>query len=326
MMSLPRMLDIQKVQAKLLVIVAPGQGAQTPVMFEPWMEQVAFQSVVKEASESTGLDLQYLGTKADAEEIRATKNAQPLLVTSALASYKAIAEKLDLPSSTLIAGHSVGEIAALAISGTLSYKDAFRLVSARANAMQDAAEQSDTSMAAVLGGDRETVLAHLQSLNVVAANENGAGQIVAAGSSANIATLLEQPPSGARVRALSVAGAFHTDFMRPAQEPVEAIANSLKVSDPKFKVLSNKEGAIVASGKELVQRIITQIANPVRWDLCMETMQREGVTGLLELFPGGTLTGIAKRAISNIETFAITSPETLTDAVEFAQRHTSGEQ
>jgi [acyl-carrier-protein] S-malonyltransferase len=192
--------------------------------------------------------------------------------------------------------------------------------------MQDAAEQSDTSMAAVLGGDRETVLAHLQSLNVVAANENGAGQIVAAGSSAHIATLLEQPPSGARVRALSVAGAFHTNFMKSAQGPVETIANSLQLSDPKFRVLSNQEGAIIASGEDLVQRIVTQITNPVRWDLCMETMQREGVTGLLELFPGGTLTSIAKRAMNNIETFAIISPETLTDAVEFAHRHTSGEQ
>lgn len=326
MMSLPLMLETLKAQANLLVIVAPGQGAQTPAMFEPWIEHLAFQSVLQEASESTGIDLQYLGTRADAEEIRETKNAQPLLVTSALASYNAISENLDLPSSTLVAGHSVGEVAALAISGTLSYRDAFRLVSARANAMQEAAEQSDTSMAAVLGGDRETVLSHLRTLNLVAANENGAGQIVAAGSSANIATLLEQPPSGARVRALSVAGAFHTDFMKPAQGSVQSIAQTLQVSDPEFRVLSNKEGAIIASGKELVERIITQIANPVRWDLCMETMQHEGVTGLLELFPGGTLTAIAKRAMNNIETFAISSPDSLTDAVEFAQRHSSGEQ
>lgn len=310
-----------KARAKLLVIVAPGQGAQTPGMFHSWLSDESFRSLVNEASAAIGIDLEYLGTRAEAEEIRETKNAQPLLVTSALGAFTLLGSKMKPPSSTLVSGHSVGEIVSLAMSGVLSFTDAFRLVAARAHAMHEATQRTHTSMAAVLGGERDVVLSHLTSMNLVAANENGAGQIVAAGASDDIDRLLAEPPTGARVRALSVAGAFHTEYMKPAQNSVQELATSLQVSEPHFRVISNKDGAIVQSGRELIDRIVSQIAAPVRWDLCMQTMQQEGVTGLLELFPGGTLTGIAKRALSNIETFAITGPETLDNAVEFAQRH-----
>lgn len=318
------MLETLKVRANLLVIVAPGQGAQTHAMFEPWLEFDAFRAVVDEASETTGLNLEYLGTSAGADEIRQTNNAQPLLVTSALGAFQCIASDLTLPSSTLVAGHSVGEIVSLAISGVLSATDAFRLVQARASAMHEATQLESTSMAAVLGGERDEVLSHLSSMNLVAANENGAGQIVAAGSAAGIAALLEHPPAGARVRALSVAGAFHTDYMKPAQARVHELRGTLSLSEPKYRIISNQEGAIIQSGDELLDRIVSQIANPVRWDLCMQTMKQERVTGLIELFPSGTLTGIAKRALPDIETFGITTPETLRDAVEFAQRHSRG--
>lgn len=317
--------ETQKVRDKLLVIVAPGQGAQTPGMFSSWLSDETFRSVVDEAQRTTGIDLEYLGTRADADEIRETKNAQPLLVTSALGSFKMLSSRIELPDSTLVAGHSVGEIVSLAISNVLSFADAFRLVARRAESMHVATGLAHTSMAAVLGGERNEVLSHLRSMHLVAANENGAGQIVAAGSADDIARLLQEPPTGARVRALSVAGAFHTDYMKPAQGPVLNLVSTLEVSEPNFRVISNKEGAIVDSGRDLVDRIVSQIAAPVRWDLCMQTMQHEGVTGLLELFPGGTLTGIAKRALTDIETFSVTGPETIDDAVEFAQRHSLGQ-
>jgi [acyl-carrier-protein] S-malonyltransferase len=317
------MLEIQKAQAKLLVIVAPGQGAQTPGMFDAWLSDERFASVVGRASDVTGLDLKRLGTVAETEEIKQTKFAQPLLVTSALGAFACIEPHLNLPEATLIAGHSVGEIAALHIGDVISMNDAFRLVATRAHAMHEATLLEDTAMAAVLGGNRDDVIAHLATLNLVAANENGAGQIVAAGAKAGIDSLLENPPVGTRVRSLSVAGAFHTSFMKPAQGEVAELCETLEVNDSRFQMISNKEGALVNDGNELLARIVSQIANPVRWDLCMQSMETVGVTGMIELFPGGTLTSILKRAYPNIETCAITSPEMLQDAVDFALKHSS---
>jgi [acyl-carrier-protein] S-malonyltransferase len=259
-----------------------------------------------------------LGTTADAEEIKDTAHAQPLIVAASLLCAHALGINTNCKVTS---GHSVGEIAAAAISGALSENDALRIVRTRGLEMAKAAAASPAGMSAVLGGDRTEVLAALGALNLVAANDNGAGQIVAAGDLQALAALSEKPPAGARVRALAVAGAFHTDFMQPAVAPLRDLAATIETHPVVIQVISNKDGQVITDGADVLTRIVTQIANPVRWDLCMETLKSLGVTGVIELPPAGTLVGLLKRAASEIETFAIKSADDVVAAREFAGRH-----
>ena len=263
------------------------------------------------------LDLLRLGTTADAEEIKDTANAQPLIVAASLLG----AHALGIRKFSFTSGHSVGELAAAALSGAISHEDALRLVRARGIEMAKAAAQSPAGMSAVLGGDRDLVLSMLATLNLVAANDNGAGQIVAAGDLDALAALLENPPEGSRVRALAVAGAFHTKYMSPAVEPLRAMAATVTTSPTKIAVISNKDGEVVTDGAEVLNRIVNQIANPVRWDLCMQALKNLGVTGVIELPPAGTLVGLLKRGAPKIETFALKTADDVAAAKEFAGRH-----
>ncbi len=309
----------------MLAILAPGQGSQTPGFLTPWIEHFAqlgpqIPEMVSHWSEICGVDLNRLGTTADADEIRDTANAQPLLMLGALTGAGALFAGNDSAIS-VVAGHSVGEIAAATFAKILNPDDAFKLVSTRGREMAKAASISQTGMSAVLGGDRAVVVNHLISLGLTPANENGAGQIVAAGSLSALAALSENPPEGARVRPLQVAGAFHTSAMAPALEAMTALAASTEVSDPAIRIVSNKEGSEVTSGREFLNRIVGQIAGPVRWDLCMDTLASMGVTGVIEMPPAGTLVGLIKRAHPEIETFALKSPEDLEAAREFVAKH-----
>jgi [acyl-carrier-protein] S-malonyltransferase len=290
----------------VLVLVAPGQGAQTPGFLAPWLELPGAADRLAAWSDTAGLDLARLGTQADADEIRDTKVAQPLLVAAGLLSATA----LDVTPDA-VAGHSVGEITAAVLSGVLPDSDAMRFVAARGRAMAEAAAVTETGMAAVLGGDPETVLAHLSALGLTPANINGAGQIVAAGTAAQLAELAENRPEGARVMPLKVAGAFHTTHMAPAVATLEALAPTLAVADPKLPYVSNTDGQPVADGDEVVRRLVAQVSNPVRWDLCMETFKERGVTGIIEVSPGGTLVGLAKRALPGVRTLALKKPDDL---------------
>jgi [acyl-carrier-protein] S-malonyltransferase len=263
------------------------------------------------------LDLLRLGTVADADEIKDTANAQPLIVAASLLG----AHALGIKNYAVTSGHSVGELAAAALSGSISENDALIIVRARGIEMAKAAAASPAGMSAVLGGDRTEVLAAIAALKLVAANDNGAGQIVAAGDLGALATLSENPPAGARVRALAVAGAFHTEFMQAAVEPLRALAATVTTHPVSIQVISNKDGQVVTDGAEVLNRIVHQIANPVRWDLCMKTLKSLGITGVLELPPAGTLVGLLKRAASEIETFALKSADDLDAAREFAGRH-----
>ena len=301
----------------MLAIIAPGQGSQTPGMFNSWIEEPSLKELLISWSDAIGLDLLRLGTTADADEIKDTANAQPLIVAASLIG----AHALGIKSFAIISGHSVGELAAAALAGAITESDALTLVRARGVEMAKAAAATPAGMSAVLGGDRAEVLATLSSLNLVAANDNGAGQIVAAGDLQALATLGENPPTGSRVRALAVAGAFHTSFMSPAVEPLRALAATLTTHPVSIQVISNKDGQVVSDGAEVLDRIVNQIANPVRWDLCMETLKSLGVTGVIELPPAGTLVGLLKRAASEIETFALKSADDLEAAREFAGRH-----
>jgi [acyl-carrier-protein] S-malonyltransferase len=301
----------------VLAIIAPGQGSQTPGMLNSWIENPELKALIESWSQAIDLDLLHLGTSADADEIKDTANAQPLIVATSLLG----AHALGVSNFAVTSGHSVGELAAAALSGAISSNDALSLVRSRGVEMAKAAAASPAGMSAVLGGDRTEVLATLAALNLVAANDNGAGQIVAAGDLAALAELAENPPASARVRALAVAGAFHTSYMQPAVQPLRDKAATIATHQMQIDVISNKDGAIIKDGAEVLTRIVNQIANPVRWDLCMETMKSIGVTGVIELPPAGTLVGLLKRAANEIEAFALKSVDDLPAAREFAERH-----
>jgi [acyl-carrier-protein] S-malonyltransferase len=280
-------------------------------MLLPWIADASKAELLRHWSEAIDLDLLHLGSTADADEIRDTTNAQPLIVAAGLLS----AEALDLDGKfSFVAGHSVGEITAAALAGVITPVDALRLVRVRGLEMAKAAAASPSGMSAVLGGDREVVLAAIAEAGLVAANDNGGGQIVAAGDLEALANLA---PEGARVRALQVAGAFHTHFMAPAVAAFNEFATTITTSDPVVGVLSNRDGRVLNSGHEILERIVSQVANPVRWDLCMATMQVTGITKALEVAPAGTLVGLLKRAAASIETYALKSPDDLATANQF---------
>lgn len=301
----------------MLALIAPGQGSQSPGMLSSWIADSQSKDVLSNFSEAIGLDLVRLGTTADTDEIKDTANAQPLIVATSLLAAHALA----LKNIAVTSGHSVGELAAAAISGAISQRDALTFVRARGIEMAKAAAQSPAGMSAVLGGDRNEVLGLLEDLGLVPANDNGAGQIVAAGALAALSALSENPPAGARVRALAVAGAFHTEFMSPAVAPLATLAATFISHEAGVPFVSNKDGLAIRDGAEILARIVNQIANPVRWDLCMQRLKLMGVTGVIELPPAGTLVGLLKRAVPEIECFALKSAEDLDAAREFAGRH-----
>ncbi|MBT3151319.1 ACP S-malonyltransferase [Streptomyces sp. CHD11] len=304
----------------MLVLVAPGQGAQTPGFLTEWLELPGAADRVAGWSDAIGLDLAHYGTKADADAIRDTAVAQPLLVAAGLLSAAALGDV----APGAVAGHSVGEITAAAFAGVLDDTAALSLVRERGLAMAEAAAVTRTGMAALLGGDPEVTLAHLEKLGLTPANINGAGQIVAAGTTEQIAALEADKPEGVRkVVALKVAGAFHTHHMGPAVDALAKAAEDLAPGDPKLTYVSNRDGKAVASGGEVLERLVGQVANPVRWDLCMETFKELGVTALLEVCPGGTLAGLAKRALPGVKTLALKTPADLDAARELIAEHTA---
>ncbi|MER7763580.1 ACP S-malonyltransferase [Streptomyces sp. NPDC097619] len=303
----------------MLVLVAPGQGAQAPGFLTPWLDLPGAADRIAAWSDAIGLDLVHYGTKADADEIRDTAVAQPLLVAAGLLSSAALDARASFGA---VAGHSVGEITAAAYAGVLDEETALRFVRTRGLAMAGAAAVTATGMAALLGGDPEVTVAHLEKLGLTPANINGAGQIVAAGTLEQIAALEADKPEGVRkVVPLKVAGAFHTHHMAPAVAELEEAARSLALADPVLTYVSNKDGAAVTSGADVVARLVGQVANPVRWDLCMETFKELGVTALIEACPGGTLTGLAKRALPGVATLALKTPDDLDKAAALIAEH-----
>jgi [acyl-carrier-protein] S-malonyltransferase len=309
----------------MLVIVAPGQGAQAPGFLTPWLELPNFEDRLRWLSACAGLDLVRYGTEADAETIRDTAVAQPLLVAAGLVSALEI---FPHPSDAFhvlgaAAGHSVGEITAAAGTGVISAEQAMVLVRERGRAMADAAALKPTGMTAVLGGDAEEVLASLERQGLTAANNNGAGQVVAAGTLEQLEALKADPPDKARLIPLSVAGAFHTEHMSPAVETLGRYARAVSVHDPRAPLISNRDGEVVQTGHDVLARIVSQVSNPVRWDLCMQAMGDLGVTGVIEVPPAGTLTGLIKRALPGVETVALKTPDDLEAARDLAARHGS---
>ena len=299
----------------MLILTAPGQGAQTPGFLSPWLELPGLAERLGAWSELAGRDLIRLGTTGSAEEITDTSVAQPLLVAAALA----VAGLLDEPD--VAAGHSVGELAAGAIAGVMSPEDAIKLTRVRGEAMAAACDAVPTGMTAILGGDEATVLTAIADAGLTPANINTVGQIVAGGTCEQLAAFAANPPAKARLRPLRVAGAFHTRHMAPAVETLEAAAADTAIKDPAITLVSNRDGAVVTSGADWVERVARQVAHPVRWDRCLATMADLGVSAFIELLPGGTLTGIAKRALPGVELLAIKTPDQLDAARALMAAH-----
>ena len=297
----------------MIITVFPGQGAQTPGFLEPWLDLDGVREQLAQYSDDSDVDLVAAGTEWDADRIRDTRVAQPLIVAAGLVSYAALTDAAGSRPGG-VAGHSVGEIAALVASGVVSAADGMRLVGLRGRAMAAAAAAEQTGMSAVLGGDRDAVLARLAELDLTPANHNGAGQIVAAGSLDALAQLAESPVAGTRVIPLQVAGAFHTRYMAPAVEALRDAAAGVTASAPAVTLWTNRDGSAVDDGRVALDLLVDQVASPVRWDLCMESFAAAGVTGIIELAPAGTLTGLAKRALRGVPTVAVKTPDDLAAA------------
>lgn len=302
-------------QTTVLAFLAPGQGSQTPGMLAEWLELPGAAERIAAWSEISGLDLAQLGTTATADEITDTAVTQPLVVAATLLAYEELTKRgvldgLDI-ATAIVAGHSVGEIAAYAIAGVISADEAVSLAATRGREMAKACALEPTGMSALLGGDEAEVLARLEALDLVPANRNAAGQIVAAGALSALEKLAEDPPARARVRALATAGAFHTQYMASALEEYTVVADRVNPSEPTVRLLSNADGRPVSSAADAMAKLVAQMTRPVRWDLCTASMKELGVTALVEFPPAGTLTGIAKREFKGTPTHPIKTPADL---------------
>lgn len=305
----------------VIVVVAPGQGSQTPGFLAPWLAEPSVAEQVAAHSEAVGIDLAAHGTESDADTLRDTAVAQPLIVSAGLVTLSALLDGGRRDRIAGIAGHSVGEITAAAGAGVLSEPDALVFVRERARAMAAAAATTPTAMSAVLGGDEEALLARLAELGLEPANYNGGGQIVVAGATDALLALKDEPVRGTRVVPLQVAGAFHTRYMAPARDELAAVAAGITPSDPDLRLWTNRDGSVVTSGAAFLELLVGQVASPVRWDLCMAAFADAGVTGLIELAPAGALVGLAKRGLKGLPTLAVKTPDDLDAARAFIDEH-----
>lgn len=306
----------------MIALLAPGQGAQKPGMLTPWLELDGVAERLEEFSDAADLDVTRLGTEATADDIKDTAVTQPLVVASALLTAEIVHREVGLPEHAPAAGHSVGELAAAALATVVDAPAAVRLAARRGRAMAQCCEQTPTSMAAILGGDKDAVIAALDERGLVGANVNGGGQIVAAGAADAITSLADDPPANAsRVIPLAVAGAFHTQYMAAAEADLAAAVNDVIPSDPTRPLLTNADGRVVASGSEYVSLLVRQLTSPVRWDLCMAQLAALGVTGVIEFTPAGTLTGLVKRELKGVATLAIRTPDDIDKARSFIAEH-----
>ena len=287
------------------LVVAPGQGSQSEGFLAAWIDEVpGFRQLLSEYSAFVDLDLAGLGSAGSEEEIKNTAIAQPLIVAASLASYRTLFTNAEVDA---VAGHSVGEFAAAAIAGVLSDEEALKLVTIRAKAMAKAANEADTSMAAVLGGDFNAVVSAIEENGLSVANFNGAGQLVAAGAISGIRSLIANPPEKARVIELKVAGAFHTSYMESAKRELAEAAQSLSPKNPVMPLYSNEAGQLVDSGDGFLELLVSQVSNPVRWDLVMQNFSGKSAE-VIELLPAGALSGLFKRGVQDCRTVALKSP------------------
>lgn len=300
----------------MFVIAAPGQGSQKPGFLEPWLADSVHADTLRRWSDTAGIDLVTHGTVSDEATIKDTAVAQPLIVAAGILTGRALLASLPEGTPVAFAGHSVGEFTAAALSGVLSDEDALELVALRGRAMAEASQLIDTGMAAVLGGNAETLEADVASRGLHPANFNGGGQLVVAGTQELLDGLAESPIPGTRVIPLAVAGAFHTEFMESAQGRLADAAQALTPHDPSYPLYTNRDGSLLSRGQDALDSLVHQVTRPVRWDSCMESFASDGIRGMMELAPAGALVGLAKRGLKGVPTVALNTPDNLPQALE----------
>lgn len=299
----------------MIVVICPGQGSQTPGFLSPWLAEPRFADHLTGLSNAAGIDLAVHGTTSDADTIRDTAVAQPLIVAAGLLTLAALLDgRRELIGG--VAGHSVGEVTAAAAAGILSETDAMTLVRERGSSMASAAALEPTGMSAVIGAAEDELLARLADLGLEPANFNGGGQIVVAGALNALAALKDAPPAGARVIPLQVAGAFHTRYMSPAVAHLSTVASSLEKHDPTLPIWTNQDGSLVPGGAVFIELLVGQVSSPVRWDKTMDAFAAAGVTGLIEIAPAGALVGLAKRGLKGVPAVAVKTPDDLSAAFD----------
>lgn len=302
----------------MIIVVCPGQGSQTPGFLEPWLADSAYRDHLAELSDAARMDLATHGTTSDADTIRDTAVAQPLIVAAGLLTLRPLLRGRESKIGG-VAGHSVGELTAAAAAGIFSEQDAMALVRERSQGMAEAAAKTPTGMSAVIGGDENELLATLERLDLHPANFNGAGQIVVAGELAALQTLSQNAPEGSRVVPLQVAGAFHTRYMSSAVERLRAAAANVSTHSPRFAIWSNRDGRPVSDGSAYRDLIVEQVSSPVRWDRTMASFADAGVTGIIEVTPAGALVGLAKRALKGVPTVAVKTPDDVPAAIDLIE-------
>ena len=302
----------------MLAFTFPGQGSQRPGMGRPWVGHDSWE-LVADASDVAGRDVGRLLLDADAEELKDTRNAQLTTFVSSLMVLDAV-ERLGIEPS-FCAGHSLGEYTALTATGALSFEDGIRLVVERADAMHEAGNANPGTMAAVLGldDDQVEVACRLADMDVWVANFNAPGQVVIAGSPEGVekAGTHAKELGAKRVMALQVSGAFHTPFMTAARDRLRAAIASASPRDTEVPVVSNVDALAHDTGEEWSALLSAQLSSPVRWKHCLLSLADAGVTGFVELGPGGVLTGMAKRTLENARTISGATPDELDKLIEW---------
>lgn len=287
-------------------------------MGRPWVGHDSWE-LVDEASDVAGRDVSALLLDADAEELKDTRNAQLTTFVSSLMVLDAV-ERLGIEPS-FCAGHSLGEYTALTATGALSFEDGVRLVVERADAMHEAGMASPGTMAAVLGLDDDLVevACRRADADVWVANFNAPGQVVIAGAPDAVAAAgVHAKELGAKkIMPLQVSGAFHTPFMTAARERLRSAIALASPRDIEVPVVSNVDALAHANGEEWSSLLSAQLSSPVRWKHCLLTLAEAGVTGFVELGPGGVLTGMAKRTVDNARTISVATPEELDKLIEW---------
>lgn len=305
----------------MIVIACPGQGSQTPGFLAPWVAEPVFRDQLAGMSQAIGMDLTRHGTVSDADTIRDTRVAQPLIVAAGLLALSVLLADGRRHRIGGVAGHSVGEVTAAAAAGILAQADAMTLVAERGRVMADAAALVPTGMSAVIGGDEAELLARLTELGLEPANFNGGGQIVVAGALDGLEQLRQAPIAGSRVIPLQVAGAFHTRYMASAVERLRLFASGIQVSDPTVPIWTNNDGSLVTGGSRFIDLLVGQVSSPVRWDKTMDAFAAGHITGLIEIAPAGALVGLAKRGLKGVPTVAVKTPDDLAAAIDLIDRN-----
>ena len=295
----------------VLTLLFPGQGSQVSGLLTPWLCTPGAAESLARWSDLAQVDLVDAGTSWSAERLLDTAVAQPLLAAAALLSARALLSD-GVPDA--VCGHSIGELPALAVAGVLTEDEAVALAAVRGRAMAAAARTEATGLLAVLGGDPDEIRTRASTLGLSVATVNVDGQVVLGGAAEALDLLAAAPPAGARLRRLAVAAAFHTAAMQAARPALAEAVGALPSRRPRCAVVANRDGVVVTSGREALDRLVEQLTGPVRFDLCLQTLSAMGVTGAVELAPGGTLTALAKRALPHASAVALRTPDDLVKA------------